>query len=301
MKNYWIIVFIAILWSCEETDILNPTGKLEVTDFHLPTFDNQNFSYEAWLLVDGSYVSVGKINNDSILAGHARFQNIDAEDLAKAQSFAITVESDGLLSPSNFVLLVGDFVGSTAELSTDAQTQNGVESLARKISASYTIQNASIPDSVATNYGTNGLWFFKGIGDNKESTLHLNYEGIHYRAWLKKNYQNVDRMINMGRIISDTLKDDKNSYTLFPNDVPKFSGEDFLIAPENSDYPEGFFPVDVRGKSIYITPIFENYYEENLVPILLLEGTIPEDAPKDPNIVYDLKINTSYSAKAFKQ
>src|SRR5690606_35929185 len=158
MKKILAILTICFtFYHCSETDILNETGKMEITDFNLPQLPD-NYYYEGWLMVDGSYVSVGRITNDSILNNHARFEEIEVNDLNTAQSFAITVESSGSPAPSNYVLLVGDFNGNTAELSPDAEVSNGVMSLANRISASYTVQNATIPAVESGNYGTVGLW-----------------------------------------------------------------------------------------------------------------------------------------------
>ena len=79
------------MFSCTETDILDESGEMEITDFNLPELPDGYF-YEAWLLVDGSYVSVGRINNDSIQNNFARMSRIDASDLNLAQSMAMTIE-----------------------------------------------------------------------------------------------------------------------------------------------------------------------------------------------------------------
>lgn len=291
-----------LLFSCEETDILDETGKLEVTDFNLPNLP-EGYFYEGWLLVDGSYVSVGKMNNDSIQNNKARFSRIDALDLSQAQSFAITVETVGG-APSDYVLLLGDFMNTTAELNTNSTVLNGVQSLATRISGSFTVQNASVPQNEQGNYGTNGIWFFKGSGNNKEATLKLDYKELSYQAWLIKTENNHDWNLNMGIIKSDTLSDTWKSFipAPFAQNIPDFPGEDFLQQPgSGTSYPDGFFPVDVRGGKIIITPIFSNYNNPDIpFPIYLLEASVPSDAVKDVNLTRELQINNSYSAKATK-
>lgn len=296
------LCFFFFLSSCEETDILDETGKLEVFDINLPKLP-EGYFYEGWLLVDGSYVSVGKMNNDSIQNNKARFSRIDALDLSGAQSFAITVETTSG-APSDYVLLVGDFIGNDAELFTNATAYNGVESLAKRISGSYTVQNASVPETEQPNFGTNGIWFFKGMGNQKQPTLKLDYKELSYQAWLVKSQNNNDWNLNMGIIKSDTLADTWKSFIPAPYapNIPNFPGEDFLQQPgSGTSFPENFFPVDVRGGKVVITPIFSNYNNPDIpFPIYLLEGIVPENAEKDPNLERDLLINVSYKARAKK-
>jgi len=305
MKRLLILLFSGVIfWSCEETEIINETGKMQVTDFNLPELP-EGYYYEGWLLVDGSYVSVGNITNDSISNGMARFSEIEAKDLETAQSFAITVETSGSAAPSNYVFLVGDFNGNTASLSSSGETANGVLSLANRISASYTVQNASVPEDESGNYGTNGLWFFKGTGTNLEPTLHLEYGDIKYQAWLIKTTNDLNYKLNMGVIENDTIPDNSRMFipSAFTSNVPDFPGEDFLQLPSNNSgsYPENFFPVDVRGAKLIITPIPSGFGSlEDPFPIYLLEAIVPSDAVKDPNLTRNLQVNTDYGATATK-
>lgn len=296
-----IIGIFSLLLSCEETEILNESGKLNLTEIKLPDLPD-NYYYEGWLLVDGSYVSVGNITNDSIANDLAQFSEIEINDLATAQSFAITVETSGSSAPSNYVLLVGEFNGNEAILSSSAEISNGVLSLANRISASYTVQNATISTEDADAYSENGIWFFKGSGSNVETTLSLYYNDVVYQAWLRNKQNNVTRYLNMGIISSDTISDSWKSFTLYPNNTPDFSGEDFLVDPEgDEDFPENYFPLDVRGSDILISPIPSSYSSSTTpFPIFLLKGTIPEDATKDVNLTRELTVNTDFSAKAIR-
>lgn len=297
-----IFCFLMIFIGCTETDIINETGEMEITDISLPELPNGYF-YQGWLLVDGSFVSAGSITNDSIANNYARFSKIDASDLSNAQSFAITVETSSG-APSDYVLLIGNFDGSTAQLNPNTTASNGVRTLGQKISAGYTVQNASVPPEEAGNYGTNGIWFFKGSDDNKEPTLGLDYHGLRYQAWLIKTFEGNDWYLNMGQIESDTIADNWRNFipAPFAPNIPDFPGEDFLQQPgSGTSYPEGFFPADVRGSKVVLTPIFTNYNNtETPFPIFLLRSDVPADAVKDPNLVREMEINNSYSLKAKK-
>lgn len=297
-----IFCFLMIFIGCTETDIINETGEMEITDISLPDLPNGYF-YQGWLLVDGSFVSAGTITNDSIANNYARFSKIDASDLSNAQSFAITVETSSG-APSDYVLLIGNFDGSTAQLNPNTTASNGVRTLGQKISAGYTVQNASVPPEEAGNYGTNGIWFFKGSDDNKEPTLQLDYNGLRYQAWLVKAFEGNDWYLNMGQIESDTIADNWRNFipAPFAPNIPDFPGEDFLQQPgSGTSYPEGFFPADVRGSKVVLTPIFTNYNNTEIpFPIFLLRSDVPADAVKDPNLVRELEINNSYSLKAKK-
>lgn len=297
-----IFCFLMIFIGCTETDIINETGEMEITDISLPELPNGYF-YQGWLLVDGSFVSAGTITNDSIANNYARFSKIDASDLSNAQSFAITVETSSG-APSDYVLLIGDFEGNTAQLSPNAIASNGVRTLGQKISVGYTVQNASVPPEEAGNYGTNGIWFFKGSDDNKEPTLGLDYHGLRYQAWLIKTFEGNDWYLNMGQIESDTIADNWRNFIPAPfvPNIPDFPGEDFLQQPgSGTSYPEGFFPADVRGSKVVLTPIFTNYNNAEIpFPIFLLRSDVPADAVKDPNLVREMEINNNYSLKAKK-
>jgi hypothetical protein len=298
-----LLSFSFLLFGCEETDILVKTGKLEITDINLPPLPPSYF-YEAWLLVDASYVSVGKFNNDSILNNRARFSNIEVNDLADAQSFAITVEKADSPAPSNYVLLVGNFNGNTSQLTVDAELTNGVLPLARRISGSFTVQTATIPDADLGEFGVNGIWFFKGTADAKETTIQLEYEDLRYQAWLRKPADNTFNNLNMGVISSDTLADNWRGFTLpaYQTNTPKFAGEDFLQQPTTgTQFGADYFPLDVRNSEVWITPILTTYADGNEpFPVVLLKGYVPEGIENAPNQTYPLEINTNFGAKATK-
>ncbi|MBA5628531.1 anti-sigma factor [Moheibacter lacus] len=306
MKKIMLILSVSLFfYNCSETEVLDETGRMEVTDFNLPELP-ENYHYEGWLLVDGSYVSVGQITNDSIQNNRARFDEIEVTDLATAQSFAITVEASGSAAPSNYVLILGDFNGNSATLTSDAQVSNGVMGLAKRISASYTVQNASVPSEDQGNYGVNGIWFFKGTDDTMETTIQLEYGDIDYQAWLTKTGSDgLEYDLNMGVIENDTIGDNSRIFipSAYASNIPDFSGEDFLQLPSANagSFPEGFFPVDVRGAKLILTPIPNGYNNVTVpFPISILETTVPNDAVKDPNLVRDFQINTNFGATATK-
>ena len=304
-KIFGILCMTLFFYNCSETEVLDETGRMEVTDFNLPELP-ENYYYEGWLMVDGSYVSVGKITNDSLQNNRARFDEIEVTDLATAESFAITVEASGSAAPSNYVLLLGDFNGNSAQLSPNAEVSNGVLSLANRISAAYTVQNASVPDENQDEYGTNGIWFFKGTGSEKESTIQLEYGDIKYQAWLTKTGNDgLTYNLNMGVIENDTIGDNSRIFipSAFASNIPDFAGEDFLQLPSTNggSFPEGFFPVDVRGAKLILTPIPTGY--NNAItpfPVHLFQTTIPVDAVKDPHLVRELQVHTGFGATATK-
>lgn len=303
MKKILLAFFSAILlWSCEETDLLDETGRLEITDFNLPELPT-GYNYQGWLLIGGTYVSVGTFNIDSINNNRARFSNIETSDLALAEAFAITVEDASSPAPSNYVLLVGDFNGGSADLVTNATTSNGITSLGNKISASYTLQNATVPADQTGEYTQNGIWFFKGTENQKESTISLEYSELRYQAWLQTYVDDVLYNVNMGIINSDTIRDLSNIYSPPSFPVPDFAGEDFLLKPAGETFPENFFPRDVTlpNTKVILTPIITGYNSHTVpFPIFLLQGSIPQGATNDPNVTYDLELNLTYKARATK-
>lgn len=302
MKKFLLIILsVFLLWSCEDTELLDPTGELEMTDFNLPELPT-GYVYEGWLLVGGTYVSVGTINQDSINNNRAHFTGIERSDLISAESFAVTVENSTSPAPSNYVLLVGDFNGETADLFADKTSVNGITTLGNKISASYTLQNATvtIPNN---NYTQNGIWFFKGEGEFAETTLSLFYGELRYQAWLETEEDGDTIYVGMGTIASDSGKDSRNAYTTqtTSSEIPDFAGEDFLRRPDGEIFPADFFPRKVLGSRVVLTPIFTT--ENSLTapfPIFLLQADIPIDATNDVNITYPMQLNTNFGAKATK-
>lgn len=302
MRKFLILVVsLLLIVGCNETDIIDETGKLEIVEMNLPELPDGYF-YEGWLLVDGSYVSVGKVNNDSLIQNRAHFERIDRSDLDRAQSFAMTVEK-ATGAPSDYVLLTGEFEGKTADLLTMGDNPNGVLTLSQRIYGGFTVQNASVPAEDAGMYGVNGIWFFKG-NEEKEATLNLDYQELAYQAWAVKKQNNADWFLNIGVIKSDTIADNYRSFIPAPYvpNIPHFPGEDFIQQPgEGTSFPDGFFPTDIRGGKVIITPIFDGYTNiEVPFPIVLLQGNIPENAVKDENLVYELELNHNFSAKARK-
>lgn len=304
MKKFLLIILsVFLLWSCEDTELLDPTGELEMTDFNLPELPT-GYVYEGWLLVGGTYVSVGTINQDSINNNRAHFTGIERSDLISAESFAVTVENSTSPAPSNYVLLVGDFNGSSADLFSDATTSNGITTLGNKISASYTLQNATVTSELPGTFTENGIWFFKGEGTLAESTISLIYGELRYQAWLQTTTDaGAIRYLNMGIIAANTGRDSRNAYTSQGTSaIPEFAGEDFLINPEGETFPVGFFPKNIRGSKLILTPIFNGFVSqgEQPFPIFLLQADIPIDATNDVNITYPMQLNTNFGAKATK-
>ncbi len=301
MKKFLLIFFSGLLlWSCEETELLDETGKLEVTDFNLPELP-EGYHYQGWLLVNGTYVSVGNITKDSLLNNRARFSNIETTDLAMARSFAITIENSGSPAPSNYVLLAGDFAGNSADLLPNMTTSNGITTLGNRISVAYTLQNATVPVDNPGNYTQNGIWFFKGTGELAETTLSLEYGELRHQAWLETVVEGAPRYLNMGVIGSDTIRDASNVYTPYNLNIPDFAGEDFLIQPTGESFPDNFFPRNVTGSKVILTPILNGYANHSVpFPVFLFQSVIPSNALNDPNVTYQMELNTNFGARATK-
>ena len=304
MKKFLLIFFSAmLLWNCEDTELLDLTGELELSDFNLPELP-EGYVYEGWLLVGGTYVSVGTINKDSLNNNRAHFSQIEKTDLTSAESFAITVENSSSPAPSNYVLLVGDFNGNTANLKSDGTSSNGITTLGNKISAAYTIQNATVTPDLPGTFTENGIWFFKEVNSQKESTLALLYDELRYQAWLQTTTDaGAIRYLNMGIIAADAGRDSRNAYTpQTSNFIPEFAGEDFLIQPEGETFPAGFFPKNIGGSKLILTPIFNGFasQSESPFPIFLLQSEIPTGISNDVNTAYPMQLNTNFGAKATK-
>ncbi len=259
-----VAVFIAfgILFSCDENTILESTGTARFSITGLPTLP-ANYTYQTWLLVSGSYVSVGTFNvDDTGESTISDFSNINNHDLSNAVGVAITVEFTGIgskSSPSDMVILAGNFSDNIAHLlTTDTRTI-----YAPDLKADYIVYAPTALTNEKSSTGENGIWFTTDANQITETSgLILPYNqndankaasNLIYQTWLyvqDTTLGNPDIPLNMGAFTAANSPDNANNYAgTYSGFTPVLPGNDFInVTGENVNAP-----VEVVGRKVVIT------------------------------------------------
>lgn len=227
--------------SCSNDDDATPqaaTAPLTV-DFSGLEELGDDYVYEGWIIVDGSPVSTGTFTS----VGPQTFQ-VNPTQLAAATKFVLSIEPAGetgaeALAPAATKVLVGDFSGATADLTTaivgDFSTASGTFFL------------RTPTDETGTNNGNdeNGVWFgAPGMPPTANFTLPVLPEGWVYEGWV---------VGETGPLTTGTFTDFGAADGAAPFSGaaagPPVPGEDFF---ENEPAGESF-PLDVRNRTVVIS------------------------------------------------
>lgn len=238
--------------------ILNLTGLDEL---------GVDFVYEGWLIVNGSPVSTGTFSSVNFPQSFA----IDKSDLELAVKFVLTIEPavDNDPAPAATKMLVGDFSGSTANVST------AIIGDFSNTSGSYIL--ATPTDGADTNENS-GIWFLDPTSGSPLPGLELPVlsDGWKYEGWVVIGGVPV----STGTFTNVAATDDSDIFS-GPDALPSpngsdgfFPGEDFL-----TNAPAGLtFPLDLSGTTAVIS--VEPSPDNSVAPFTPkpLAGMIPENA-----------------------
>ncbi len=224
-----------------------------------------DYVYEGWIIVDDAPVSTGKFTS---IASPQTF-SVDSEQLNKATRFVLSIEPavNDVPAPADTKVLVGDFSGNTASLSS-----NGIVADFSTASGKYIL--ATPTDTDDTNE-TSGVWFLDNSSGSAMTGLNLPTlsEGWKYEGWVV-----IDGTpISTGTFTDASMADDNAATSMFKGDAgngPGYPGEDYL-----QNAPEGFtFPVDLREKTIVVS--VEPSPDNSPAPFALkpLAHMVPADA-----------------------
>jgi len=177
----------------------------------------QEWSYEGWIIVDGAPVSTGVFTVDGEGMASAYDFEVDAEQLAAAELFVLTVEPvpDPDPAPNQVHILAGVFEDASAGLSIAHPAALGTD-FASAAGSTYSL---GIPSSgmVDDSY-TSGIWF-DGLN------LPELPAGWVYEGWVV----GMEGPISTGRFASASGADsDGTGPTAGPNPGPAIPGQDFL-------------------------------------------------------------------------
>ncbi len=226
-----------------------------------------DFVYEGWIIVDGNPVSTGVFSS----VDFPQSFTVDIDDLKAATKFVLSIEPavDTDPGPAPTKILVGDFVGSKARVSTG---------IVGDFSNSYGSYILATPTDGANTNENSGIWFLDPTSGSPMPGLDLAVlsDGWKYEGWVVIN----GIPVSTGTFTNVAATDDFDGFS-GPMMLPApnggdgfFPGEDFLI-----NAPSGLmFPTDIAGGTAVIS--VEPYPDNDMTPFTLkpLVGGIPNDA-----------------------
>lgn len=236
-----VLAFGLFATSCSSDDDNGPsTADLNLNLTGLEELGT-DFVYEGWIIVNGSPVSTGTFSS----VDFPQTFNIDADDLAAASTFVLSIEPavDSDPAPAATKILAGDFSGASASVSS-----NGIVGDFGSSSGTYIL--ATPTDGGADTNEESGVWFLDNSSGMPAVGLDLPVlsDGWKYEGWAVIG----GTPISTGTFTSLTDFDDNATTTPFKGDAgdgPEFPGEDFL-----QNAPTGLtFPTDLKGTTIVIS------------------------------------------------
>jgi len=258
------VVGTLIFSSCE---VEPTTGDLTLNIDGLQDLGS-DFTYEGWLIVDGSPVSAGLFDVDASGELTQTTFELDIESLENATAYVLTIEPkpDNDPAPSAVHILAGDFNSNSVNLSVNHSSAIGTDFLAA--TGDYIL--ATPTDGGMMTDENSGLWWLNPTtGPGAGLDLPVLAAGWIYEGWVVIDGQ----PISTGRFLSADGVDDLATFS-GSSAGPPFPGEDFLM-----NAPTGLtFPLDLSGKTavISVEPVPDN----SDAPFLLkpIVGSIPANA-----------------------
>lgn len=283
MKKFFLVGLISLVafFGCSEDESpLQPPPTTSNLTLNIQGLEDlgSDAMYEGWIIVPSS--SSSESSNTDVAVSTGIFSvnangelsqtsfTIDADDLAAATAFVLTIEPnpDPDPNPSSTHLISGDFSGSNAQLSIGHGASLGNDFT----SASGVYILATPTDGMNTNENS-GMWFLDLTFGTPSQGLNLPVlpDGWKYEGWTVIN----GTPVTTGTFLSTTAFDDADPYSsTMPG--PPFPGEDYLV-----NAPAGLtFPTDVAGGIAVIS--IEPFPDNSPAPFTLkpLVGNIPSNA-----------------------
>ena len=267
LTNVMLLALVVFVSSCSSDD-LDDSPKSTALTLDINGLDNlgSDYLYEGWIIVNGAPVSTGTFSVDD---NHNLSQSsftLDAEVLASATKFVLSVEPnpDPSPAPADTKIFVGDFSGNSASLTTGT------------VAPSFDAIDGKFIIAAPTGTGAeeekySGVWFLDNSSGSAVAGLELPTleAGWKYEGWVV-----IDGVPLSTGTFTSVMGADEGSPFSGANPGPPFPGEDFLV-----NAPDGVtFPTDVRGKVAVIS--VEPYPDNSPAPFTLkpLFGMIPSDA-----------------------
>ena len=203
-----------------------------------------DFKYEGWIIVGGAPVTTGvfSVDDSGVLSSKEFF--VDPTMLAAATKFVLSIEPtvDPDPAPADTKLLVGDFSGNTAAVSSVGMVGDFSASTGKYILATPT-------DTDATNEFS-GVWFLDNSGMAPVAGLNLPTlpAGWKYEGWVVLG----GTPVSTGTFVDLAAADDNaatSPYKGADNNGPGYPGEDYVTGSAAGVT----FPTDLRGSTVVIS------------------------------------------------
>lgn len=271
------------LASCSDDDDEPITKNLSLSISGLEDLGS-DFVYEGWIIVNAAPVSTGRftVNSDGDLSQTSFVMDIEVLDMATTFVLSIEPVVDSDPGPAATKILVGDFQGNSAGVTTaivgDFSNSKGDFILATPTDGAMTNENS-------------GIWWLNPTSGTPVAGLDLPTlaDGWVYEGWTVIS----GIPVSTGTFTNVAATDDNDMFS-GPMALPEpngadgfFPGEDFL-----QDAPEGLvFPTDIAGGTAVIS--VEPFPDNSAAPFTLkpLVGGIPIDA--EDHTVYMMGQNLS--------
>lgn len=225
-----------------------------------------DYKYEGWIIVDGTPVTTGVFTVDDAGVLSETSFTVNGADLVAATKFVLSIEpavdTDPL--PAATKLLVGDFSGNTATVSSEGMVGDFSASTGSYILATPT-------DTDATNE-LSGIWFLDNSGAAPVAGLDLPTlpAGWKYEGWVVLN----GTPVSTGTFINVALADENASVSPYKGaagDGPGFPGEDYVMGMAAGVT----FPTNLIGSTVVVS--VEPSPDNSAMPFALkpLAGEVP--------------------------
>lgn len=227
--------------SCSSDDDNNtPTNSNLILNLNGLEALGNDFVYEGWIIVDGAPVSTGTFSS----VVFPQTFSVNSAQLSSATTFVLSIEPavDSDLGPAETKILVGDFSGSSASVSS-----NGIVGDFTTSAGTYIL---ATPTDIDDTNEESGVWFLDNTSGSAVAGLDLPTlsPGWVYEGWAVIG----GTPVSTGTFTSVSGFDDNASTSSFKGDAgdgPAFPGEDFL-----QNAPAGMtFPTDLKGATIVIS------------------------------------------------
>lgn len=253
-----------------------PTGETEtIQSIGVFSVDNQGLPSQSTFDVNLGY-----------LQGALNFMLTIESDEVPGERYSMGQEGDStfidtVFAPSNFKILAGKVYANAAELRLGDELILDYDF--NQISGSFMLNT---PSDTTFTHPESGVWFV-GRDSTGKMIKGLNLPVIpsnwNYEAWVTVDGQ----PLSLGSFKDPGARDASNPYADTLGTIYTYPGEDFLTnAPDDLS-----FPLDLRGKEIYVTMTPPHPKNSNspfdLIPV---SAVIPQDAA--PNTVYEMDVNT---------
>lgn len=274
LKKLGIVATFGILAmsSCkkdEETEASTSTTSNLTMNFTGLEDLGEDYTYEGWIIVDGSAVSAGVFTVDANGNMSQTSFSLPSGQVSSATAYVLTIEPspDSDPTPSDVHILGGDFSGSSASLTVGHSAAINTDFTAS--TGGYIL--ATPTDGGATTDENSGVWWLDpSAGPGAALDLPELPAGWMYEGWAV-----IDGVpVTTGKFTSVSEADKSAIYSETTAAGPAFPGEDFLLnAPANVS-----FPTDLAGKTVVIS--VEPNPDNSDAPFTLkpLVGNVPASA-----------------------